>query len=140
MLGIDIFENVDMERLRAWFGSVLLPVLVHRQYLESKGFKTSFVQRFVKKHDRVRGPDGIIRRGIRGVNELEFLRGVADALGVRPFEDEWDPRDTATTTAVARKCLEALAKMENDQGPDALAVQTPDVATETTASVTGAQS
>lgn len=119
---LDIFASGDMERPRTWFRTVLLPVLVDRQYMEGRGFKASFVRRFDKKHSRVLRLDGTIARKVRGVNEIEFLRGVAESLGVRPFEDDWDPRDTVTTTAVARKCLEVLARMESDQGPDAMAV------------------
>ncbi len=119
---LDIFASGDMERPRAWLRTVLCATLVNRQCLEGMGFKASFVQRFDKKHSRVLRLDGTIARKVRGVNEIEFLRGVAEALGVRPFEDDWDPRDTVTTTAVARKCLEVLARMESDQGPDAMAV------------------
>jgi len=137
---LDIFAGGDMERPRAWLRTVLLPVLADRQHMESRGFKASFVQRFDKKHSRMLRFDGTIARKVRGVNEIEFLRGVAESLGVRPFEDDWDPRDTVTTTAVARQCLEVLARMESGRGPDVLAVQTPGVATETTTSVTGAES
>jgi hypothetical protein len=117
MLGLDILANGDIERPRTWLRTVLLPVLVDRQYLEGMGFEPSFVQRFYKKHARVRRFNGTVARGVRGVNELEFLRGVAEALGVRPCQDAWDPRDTATTTAVAKQCLDVLAAIE--KGPEA---------------------
>jgi hypothetical protein len=139
MLGLDLFANVDMERLRAWLRSVLLPVLVDRRYLEGIGFETSFLQRFNKKHSRVLRFDGTTGRGVRGVHELEFLRGLAEALGVRPFEDPWDPRDIATTTIVARQCLDALAAREKGHEPDRRRVHGPDAVVQTTDWVAGAQ-
>jgi hypothetical protein len=117
MRALDIFASDDMERPRAWLRTVLCPTLVNRRFLESRGFNASFVRRFDKKYSRVLRLDGTLARAVRGVNEVEFLRGVADALGVRPFEDKWDPRDVVTTTSVARQCLEALDRPKNGQGP-----------------------
>jgi hypothetical protein len=109
LLGLDIFARVDQERLQGWLGSVLLPVLVNLSFFESMGFESSFVRRFFHKHTKVLRFDGTIGRGLRGINDVEFLRGVAEALGVRSFADTWDPRDMGTTTAVAQQCLAALA-------------------------------
>jgi hypothetical protein len=74
MLGLEIFADGDTQRARPWLRSVLLPVLVEGKYMESKGFKASFVQRFNKKHSRVLKFDGTVVRGVRGVSELGFVR------------------------------------------------------------------
>lgn len=140
LFGLDIFAEYDTEHPRMWLRTVLLPVLVNARYLESKGFKASFVRRFDKKHSRVLRFDGTVARQVRGVNELEFLRGVADALGIRSFEDPWDPRDTVTTTAVARKCLEAFAALESRRREADSTGRTPEVAPPTITSLAGAQS
>jgi len=137
MDAIDVLARVDMQRLRAWLGSVLVPTLVHVRYFEVMGFDSAFVRRFYRKHDCVLQFDGTLARNVRGVNEIEFLRGIAAALGVRPFEDDWDPRDTVTTMAVAQKCLDALAAIKSRQDPAASAMQRSDVTTETASSVVG---
>jgi hypothetical protein len=139
MFGLDIFATVDRELLRKWLRSVLLPLLVAASFFESMGFEPWFVRRFLHKHAKVLRFDGTTGPG-RGISELEFLRGVAEALGVRRFEDAWDPRDTVTTTAVAQKCLEALAAIESNRAEADSAGRTPDVATPPTASVAGVQS
>jgi hypothetical protein len=102
--------------------------------LERQGFNPAFIERFNRKHDRVLYFNGTIARGPRGVNELELLRGLAEALDVRPFKDGWNPRDIATTTKVARQCLDALAAMEEAQKATSVTVQRPEGAGEAAAS------
>lgn len=138
--GLGIFASVDQEQLRMWLGSVLLPTLMEPQYFQAMGFPAGFVRRFFNKHTRVLLFNGAVQRGIRGVNELEFLRGVAEALGVRSFADTWDPRDMGTTTAVAQQCRHALAMMGDRRGPSGLAVQGPHAVAETAEAAKGVQS
>ncbi len=140
MRGIDIFASGDMERPRAWLRTVLCPTLVDRQFLESRGFKASFIHRFEKKHSRVLRFDGTVARGVRGINELEFLRGLADVLGVRSFEDLWDPRDTVTTTAVAQKCLDALSAIESRRRQADSSMHAPGAGIQTAATEAGVRS
>ena len=135
MTGMDILETVDRQRLRAWLGSVLVPTLVELRYFERMGFAPAFVRRFYRKHTRVLRFDGTMARGIHGVNELEFLRGVADALGVRSSEDGWDPRDVAVTSVVARQCLDAVTKIDRQRERDDAEAGRPSPEPETTDTV-----
>jgi hypothetical protein len=136
--GLEIFANVDEERLRTWLRSVLLATLVEPRFFESMGFPPSFVRRFCRKHDKVLRFDGTVARGVRGVNELEFLHGLAETLGVRPFAEPWDPRDTTATTAVAGQCLAAWAALEDGRGTDAWPAPGPDAPAEIIPSGAGA--
>ena len=138
MPGLEIFANVDEQQLRTWLRSVLLATLVEPRFFESMGFPPSFVRQFFRKHRKVLRFDGTVARGVRGVNELEFLRGLAKVLGVRPFAEPWDPRDTMTTTAVARQGLNAWAVREDGRRPDAWPAPGPKAAAETTPSGAGA--
>jgi hypothetical protein len=137
-LGLEILANVDQEQLRPWLRSVLLATLVEPRFFERMGFPSSFVRRFLRKHRKVLRFDGTVVRGVRGVNELEFLRGLAEVLGVRPFAESWDSRDTTTTTAVARQCLAAWATLEDGRGTDALPAPGPDAPAEIVPSGAGA--
>jgi hypothetical protein len=125
MLGLDIFANVDMERLQTWLRTVLLPVLMRPEFFEAMGFPPPFIRRFSKKHAHVLLFKGTFSRRVRSVNDLEILRGLAEALAVRPFADVWDPRDIAMTTAVARQCLDALAALKNGWVPASKSTQEP---------------
>jgi hypothetical protein len=136
--GLEIFANVDEEQLRPWFRSVLLATLVEPRFFEGMGFPSSFVRQFLRKHRKVLLFGGTVARGVRGINELEFLRGLAEVLGVRPFTNPWDPHDTMTTTAVARQCLAAWAALEDGRGTDALPAPGPDARAEIIPSGAGA--
>lgn len=140
MPATEILENVSKERLQGWLGSVAVPTLVKPQFFEDMGFRPVFVRQFLKKHAKVLRFDGTIARGVRGINELELLRGLADALGVRPFADQWDPRDIMTTTAVARACLHTLEMMPQGQRSATCPTHGPNAVAETTDSVAGAES
>jgi hypothetical protein len=137
MKHLEILKEVDRKKFTRWLELVGFPLLTEPSFFESMGFPSVFVRQHLRKHKHVLRPGGQIQRSVRGVHEVEFLRGVADALGVRPFEDAWDPRDMMTTRAVARKCLEALPAMESGKNPDAVAVSIPDLTTKMTSSVTG---
>jgi len=132
MQQLEILKRVNRNKLKSWLRTVLLPTVVQPEHFEHMGFERSFVRPFFRKHGRVLLFDGTVARKVRGVNEFEFLRSVADVLGVRPFADRWDPRDTVTTVRVAHDCHRLLEMLPE--------VQEPDVVAETVAPETEARS
>lgn len=81
-------KNVDSVKLREWLLENNGHGIRKPSFFTDMGFPESFVQRFTRIHRSVRGdfketiflPDGTIAKKLRGVFDLDFVRGLAYEL------------------------------------------------------------
>jgi len=55
-------------------------------FFEKMGFQSRFVRQFLRKHRKVLLPGGRVARKVRGINEIDFLYGLADAIAADTTE------------------------------------------------------
>jgi hypothetical protein len=104
----EILKEVDRDKLTGWLKLAGLPLLRTAFYFEDMGFPILFVRQYLRKHKHVLLSGGRIQREIRGVNEVEFLYGLAEAMGIDTSKIAGKSSAFARTKTTASECLRVL--------------------------------
>jgi hypothetical protein len=109
-----ILELVDKEKTRCWLQSVCVPTLVAPSFFEKMGFPSWFVGQFLRKQRKVLLLDGTVQRGVRGVSELDFLWGLADAIGADTSQARRMSSVPRQIRICAEACISALDQIDGE--------------------------
>ena len=82
------------------------------------GFPPLFVRPYFRKHKNVLQSGGRIQRKVHGVNEVEFLYGLAEAMGIDTSKIARKSSNFTRTKAIAQECLRILEIADNEIGDD----------------------
>ena len=109
-----ILENVDFKELKQWLTIVCMPFLREPAFFEAMGFSPCFVRQFLKKHRYVLLSGGAIQRKVRGVNEIDFLYGLAEVMGIAVSAINRNINSNSQAGAIGRECLHVLDELSGD--------------------------
>jgi len=90
-----------------------LPLVVKPDFFERMVFTRWFVFQYLRKHDKVRQQDGTILRGTRGVSEVDFLYGLADALGAYAKDTDRNSSRSHKIRTMAKACIYVLDEIDD---------------------------
>lgn len=76
----EILQNVDMVKLRNWLSIIVIPWIVKPSFFMQMGFSELFVRLYFKKHKDATKLNGEKIKKVRGVSEMDFLNGLAEAI------------------------------------------------------------
>jgi len=110
-----ILELVDKEKMRRWLQSVCGPTLVTPGFFEQMGFPAWFVRQYLKKQRKVLLRDGTVQHRVRGVFEMDFLWGFAEAAGADTARARQMSPGYMRTTSSAEACLKALDEADGNE-------------------------
>jgi len=110
----EILKEVNQDKLRYWLLLTGPPLLRDTSFYEEMGFPAWFVRQYLRKHSYVLQLDGRIQRKVRGINEVDFLYGLAEAIGINTSEMNRRNYRYRQATDIARECLRVLDEMDGD--------------------------
>jgi len=112
----EIAENVDKEKLKRWLKTAGMPFLREPAFFEGMGFSRCFVRQFLRKHQSVLKPGGIVQRNIKGVKDTDFLDGLAEEMRIDTSKVAIRSSSCIRTIKIAQTCLQVLneAGCKND--------------------------
>ena len=110
----EILERVNKDRLKNWLLLAGPPLLRDTSFYEEMGFPAWFVRQYFRKHSRVLQLDGTIQRKVRGINEVDFLYGLAEAIGINTSEMTRRNYRYRRAADIARECLRVLDEIDGD--------------------------
>jgi hypothetical protein len=83
-------------------------------FFENMGFPSWSVRQFLRKHRKVILPKGRVLRKVRGINEIDFLYGLADAIGAETTEARRNSSGWKRTVLCAEACLRVLERIDGE--------------------------
>lgn len=110
----EILERVDKKRLQKWLLIAGQPLLREPSFFEEMGFSSFFVRQYFRKHRYVLQPGGAIQQKVRGINEVDFLYGLAEAIGINTSEMTIRNDRNRRAEDIARECLRVLDEVDGD--------------------------
>ena len=110
----ETLQRVNNSRLKNWLLVAGPPWLRTPTFFEEMGFPAWFVRRYFRKHRNALRLGGKIQRKVRGVNEVDILYGLAEALGIDSSEMSRRSGRHERIAALAHKCLRVLDAMDGD--------------------------
>ena len=109
---IEILKDVKQDRLKRWLFLAGPPLLRKPYYFEEMGFPSWFVRQFYKKHKSVLRHDGEVQRGVRGVSGIDFLWGLAEAIGADIADAKRTPSEWKRIRLCVGACIKTLEQID----------------------------
>jgi len=106
-----ILQNVDMVKLRNWLSNLVIPWIVKPSFFVQMGFNDSFVRQYLKKHRNAIKSNGEKVKKVRGVSEIDFIYGLADAIGAETSEADKERAAWNAMRLRAKACIRVLDKV-----------------------------
>ncbi len=110
-----ILKRVDREKLQKWLSTLVIPWIVKPSYFIQMGFSEMFVRQYVKNHKNAVRLNGEIVRRVRGISEIDFLWGLAEAIGADTTEANLTRSKVKQTRLCIEACLAVLEQIEDPQ-------------------------
>ena len=108
----EILVGVDIEKLRKWLSTLVIPWIVKPNFFVQIGFSESIVCQYFKKHRNATKLNGERVKAVRGVSENDFLKGLAEAIGADTSEADQERAGWYAMRLRAKACIRALDKID----------------------------
>ena len=111
----EILQNVDMVKLRNWLSILVIPWIVKPSLFVQMGFSELFVCQYLKMHRNATKLNGERIKAVRGVSEIDFVRGLADAIGADTLKADQERAAWNAMRLRAKACMKVLDKINGEE-------------------------
>jgi len=108
----EILAGVDKDRLRKWLSNMVIPWIVKTSFFVQMGFPETFVRQYSRKHRDATKLNGERVKAVRGVSEIDFLRGLTEAIGAKTSKVNENLSGCNRIRSTAEACLSLLDRID----------------------------
>jgi hypothetical protein len=118
MLQLQILDTVDRAKTKSWLSCIYWPLIVQPDFFITMGFPRGFVLQYLRRHSNVLRQDGQNLQAVRGISELDFLQGLAEAIGADTSKANRKLAAAEKTRRLALNCLARLNEIDREGRSD----------------------